>query len=499
MCPLQKQPKTHSQPAYLLTALIAALILSSVNTPASAAEVESIHIFSTHGDIGGFQGDCNFEINRKEKNYQGKLVQFDMSWNVEELQRRGLVPTPFEGITDKELIHFVTNHKQITENMPVDAEKIEHLLQIIRAEPIPKLDIAQFGLTQEWLRENAIEALEKKLKDFKPDEFPDIEIKKKELVPELIKQKHIHLYYSGKWTDDHPIIKLTVHFNDGKTLKINSKAQHTYMVPWQIETESQTIKSYDLRITKAINKILPPRCPAFEKIAKAKKDFFYHDVWEDALSDMSMYIFHEKKLKALGDQISPVSEHFTILNSLITDSECCGKTENEDWDATLLPKAGPKNIFVNWSAPIHKGKLDLTGYTIEKVNSYIDRMTSIPWLKNFMDEYPDYEYSISFKRGRSVSESWYQNYFLKKFEKRADYGWPPLNRPYSEDIVHFEIRVDRFVYSSWLVFPDQNMVLNGYLGNPVLKWDLNDIKKGLSKSGYKGGLTISPSGEILSY
>ncbi len=456
--------------------------------------MESIHIKTTHYTLWALAdgGDCQFTVKRTDAGYKGKLDLFDPIRNLEELQRQGLVPKPMKKITDKKLTHFIMNHREVKDNLPIENEKIERLMQAIQSEPIPKLDTGQFGLSKQWLKENARVAMEERLKHLSTDDFPNLETEKEKLYPQLLDLKHLAEYYEGGWTDDNPKIEITIRLSDGNTLQVNSKSQHAYMIPWKIEDQSQTVKTFNIHIAKALNKIIPSQCQAYERIAPDIRELFFTRVWYEPIINFEDNLHQKKKLNDLGDQILPVTQQYNIVQSRIY-GECCGKTEIEEWTVKLQDKAGPKNFFIELEAPIKKGKLDLTQYSPEKIKQFRDQIDSIPWLKTFMEKHPEYEYSININQGCSISKKRYQ--YFRKY-----YGWPVLDKPYSSDIVSFEAELDeRYNNSHWLIFPDKNMVLISYTGNPILKWKREDIDPDLTDSGYKGGLTISPEGEILHY
>jgi hypothetical protein len=445
MLPFKKKPNTLALSQHLLVALILVTLLTCGNPPAFAAEVKSISIFSTHGTIGGYQSECNYKIIRTERGYKGNLAHFDINWNIEELQRRGLAPTPFESFTDKKLMHFVMNHREITDDIPVANNKIKKFMESLQAEPIQKLDMDQLGITKQWLEEKAeaaldIDVLQKRLNKNATPERPDLKLLEFFDFP-LIKQWLLHRmtdlsrttavlkrHYQEPWYDDYPEIKVEIVFNNGERMSVASKGQHAYMIPWEIKKKTTSFKTFDIRISQGLVQILPPQCPAFEKINTNFLKLFKDRFWDEYIGSLLATVYADKVLEK---QISPIKKHFTILSSRLAHDWISkeGKSIPVQWEAKFIQNQAPQNLFVKFSAKIKEGKTDLTKYSPEKINHYLNQVLSVPWLKTFIEEHPYHDFFLEFENGRSTNPEWYGKTVKKCGTYRlrmARFGFPSL-------------------------------------------------------------------------
>jgi hypothetical protein len=453
---------------------------------AFAETVETIYIQSNEKGWG--ERKCDYKIIRTDNGYKEKVTLLDPSSNIKELIQKGVLKPDFESI-NKKLSDQIMNDKRVFDDIDIKKEVVSNLVLALQANPVKELDFGQFGITEKWLTTKAEAFLNEELKKYSSDEFPNLKSKRGHLLETLTNLpnsiRKLKRYYAYGWTDDHPDLKVTIIFANGKKIILTSEDQHAFMIPWEIQKNQNSYQTYDIRISQALGPLLHSKCANYKRVNVNLADLFRQRIWEDPVYFFRTTLSSEK---ALEDQILPLTKDFLIQESYIA-TEYGPNGGRDVWRAKLKNKNWPLNIFVNFSTVVNGKKLDFTGFSAKKIEKYVQHILSIPWLKNFINDNPFYTFSIGYEKGYSIAQRRY-NWAIKNLEKKHDFKWGSLDPSYSDEIVYLNVVNEVYGDSGWLIFPDKTMILANSRGSEILKWHTNNVDIG-------PGSRVSPSGELI--
>ena len=212
---------------HALTAILLCLLLSTVTALAQNRSVDQIRIVSSWTGLGvGKQG--------------------------------GLVITRKAGA-------------YLSDGVKVPEELIANLLSAIDAPVMAKPNLANLGITQEWLDANA----EKAVMEYAGAYFSGANKNQQALYfssfkdPKFIEEKVLPRLYGSRHTDDYPEVDIEITESHGRSIKVSSKAQQQFMLPWTIIRDGMELKTYNASIARAVASLMPDKFANKERLAGA--------------------------------------------------------------------------------------------------------------------------------------------------------------------------------------------------------------------------------------
>ncbi len=478
---------------YLLLPLVLFLNSNSADK-AYGATVETIKIKSISHRFHQGKEACDYEIRRTANGYKPQLAVLDIIRNKQTL----------DPAQEKNYQHSLEHTKQVLDvsSITISSKSVEEFVDTINAPPYEKLDLRQLGITKEWLVPLAKRKIDTDTKNYSIQDIPDVEFYKsyhlKRLTDLEFTHRRLKYYFDSVWWHDDPSITVEILFDNGETIKLSSIAKHMYMVPWTIEKNNKTITNYNVEISKALGKLLHPKCANHYRVhvdlAKAIEQIVWKgDIRKPWHSDLSKTL---RSLKTLGDEVSSIKQEFRILESYIRTKEYTGK--DDQWTAKLNHQKWPSNLAVNYSTVIENGKPNLGDYFPEAIKKIGDKVLTVPWLAQYIREHPFYLFSIEYEKGLSLTQSQYSE-IMQWFHELPNGEWMNQNYPYSEEVVLIIVSEEMKGFSKWLIFPDKTMALAGYLGNKAMKWTTRKEITYVTFIEFLGptGIRVSPEGELL--
>lgn len=451
-------------------------IFFTTSTPTWSAEVVSISITSSQSGLNG-KTTGKIQIDRTPFGYVGNL----------DIQHVG---PPIR----KKLEEF--------KEFPVPTEYIKNFQNSLQTDPINKLDLNQFNITQEWIRKRLEEALDIDFKKYSLEEYPTLETRRALILDRLVDVKKTRLklqrHYKSEWFDDYPKVEVLVNLNDGNSIALHSKAQHLFMLPWTIKRNDKTAITYDIEISKALSKILTENIMNYQRI-KGDSKFLRSFIWIFDISPSHQILWAERDF---GNQLGPIYREFYVGEADVssrTEGSCC--KENNGPQKRLFLSLGhknwPDNLMAGIKLPVNQNKLDWTHYSTKIILKDADHLLGIPWLKKHMGTFPLANFRFTYyDKGLSIDSKSLKK-TLSKLKGKKNFEWKERDFPYSEDIISLIIRDSYSHWSSWLVFPDKTILVVSAKGNSELKGAAEPFSDHLKVWSDLTGKLISPSGEIM--
>jgi hypothetical protein len=468
---------TKAQKTFLISLFF---VFFAIAAPAWSAEVVSISITSSQSGLNG-KTTGKIQIERTSSGYVGNL--------------------------DIRHVGSIRKKNEEFEEFPVPTKYIKRFQKSLQANSIPKLDLNQLNITQEWIRKRIEEALEIDFKKYSPKEYLTLESRKALILDRLVDVKKTLLklqrHYKSEWFDDYPKVEVLVKLDDGNSISLYSKAQHLFMIPWTIKKNNKTAITYDIEISKALSEILTENLMNYQRI-KGSAKFLRSFIWIFDISPSHQTLWAERDF---GNQLGPIYKDFIIIDadvSSITSDPCCNDSCCEENDGpfkkiylSIGHKTWSDNLMAGIRLPIKQDKLDWTDYSVQKISKHADHLLSIPWLREYMATYPLANFAFTYyDKGLSIDSKSFKN-TLSKLKEKKDFEWSEKDFPYSEDIISLNIRDLYSHWASWLVFPDKTILVISATGNPDLNGATVPFSAHLKVWSDLSGARISPEGEIM--
>jgi len=411
------------------------------------------------------------------------------------------------GVPQRYQVHIVRKSTgYFAGDKKVDGQLIENLLQALSSPAVPELDLDNLGITQAWLDANA----ERGVREYAdvvysaaaPNQqalylstFKDVAFMKR-LLPSL---------YGGMWTDDYPWVEVDVIKKDGQKLVVRSEAQQLFMLPWEVTNDGRKIKTWNAEISRSVVALLPVKATNRDRLSGARLPSVLADAVLRSIEDKWNLLNVENKvgkyLRELQGSFEVESAEINSYHNVDFGKEWVnGAAGAENLQAVLKRSDLPPGFQIGLVLPYESGEVRGVNTFIGNANHYIDRVLSIPWLKDFIRSNSRMGFELRFVSDRSFSAKAMQIFasdmrlkgkesLVKEVEKVQEgisllaVGWK-YNRDY------------------WLVLPDNRIVLwrfNMYRG-PV-KWEaLKSASWDCSKYQDKCvGAIISPDGSVTEH
>lgn len=166
------------------------------------------------------------------------------------------------GVVETNLTLIRSNGLFVGADHGVPEAAVSNLLAVMGLPPREKMDPANLGLTPEWLetnRDRVLTAFGGKRNDAI---FPLASPRQRAWLTNALLDldflgEVIRSSVNTHWTDDYPEIHLGFSRGDREVARVESWAQHTFMVPWAVVWGTNRHTTYDAEISRAVANLLP--------------------------------------------------------------------------------------------------------------------------------------------------------------------------------------------------------------------------------------------------
>ncbi|HUK86258.1 MAG TPA: hypothetical protein VLT85_01225 [Terriglobales bacterium] len=349
----------------------------------------------------------------------------------------------------------------------VDGAAVEALRQALEAPPLASLNLENLGLTQSWLIHNASPALEDYAKDRDVTPRQRTFFLNKFLSVQAMKP-HLLAVFGGGWTDDFPEVKVVVTLSSGEMLRISSKEQPIFMLPWGVESPEGPFVTYNADISRAIAALLPKGAANRDRLAGTRlRAVIANRLVQDSWSEWNQLEAEDTS----GPGLSEIEARFTIRETegrYLSSVDVDGRAS---WNAKLTDKRLPASMVIGVSLPVDEdGRLKDVEPLLTKVDSYEALALSPVWFRMYLVTNPKTEVEIRFVRDRSLSLKAGED-LLNDLRKHGKESVARELEAQQERCVFLEVNdKGEGRWSRWVVLPDGRMVLWHFQGGSVLNW-----------------------------
>jgi len=366
----------------------------------------------------------------------------------------------------------------LADGVQVPDELIANLLSAIGAPVVTEPNLANLGITQEWLAANA----EKGIKEYAAEYFSLAAPNQQALYfssfkdPILI-ERVLPWLFNVVHSDDFPEAEIEITETDGRVIKVSSKAQSLFMLPWVISRDGKELKNYNANIGRAVASLMPDKFANKGRLAGDSLEYELAKAVMDEIEDRWEMLNVENKARPYLDQLR---ERFTVTtaennpyhNVDYGQPPVNGVSREINLHANLRRPDFPENFSISVVLPFKDGKVENVDGFLNSVELYKGLALSVDWLNGYLTNHHNVQVELRFVNDRSFSEK-----AMKRFAKDMGRYQSLVNEVAAaqKDICLLWVGG---MYSSaqWLILPDKRMVIWSHQGrDSLLKWKPGDF------------------------
>ncbi len=341
----------------------------------------------------------------------------------------------------------------------IDARLVEALSTALHEPEITKPDLANLGITQEWLEQQSSKEYPGSFVYSAPNQrvlykssftsLPVIE----QVVPEL---------FNFSRSDDYPGIEVVVTFDDGNTLSASSDSQYLFMLPWKVKGSSGTVSTYNADISRAVAALMPRKAANRYRIAgEGLASDLGEAVREHIKPDLELLDAENRASDALamlrtkyvveGAEINPYHD---VAYGLEWTSH---QPHEENLHAVLRQGSFPKGFYEDAILLYNDGKVLGTEDFLQNAGKYEKLALSVPWLNSLLSKYPALAVSVLWVHDRSFSEK-AMGIFAADMDILEKGALASEVRAEENEVALITVNYGDY----WLILPDKRMILWRY-------------------------------------
>jgi hypothetical protein len=377
----------------------------------------------------------------------------------------------------------------LRDGKPIAAAQVEALVNALEAHRIPKPEMANLGVTLEWLKER-LPLVETEM----PDTFLDATATQKQLFersftdPDRMAKVVPHLFFCCT-LDAYPFAEVEIDFEDGSKLSASSHSSNVFMIPWELngKHEKGTIDdhdgtfyygTYNAEISRAVSALLPAK--------SVNKDRLIGEWLETLLAEKLIGQFKDQwnmlgVESRAGDALAVLRASYTVVQADISPdySEEFGdsgtaKGSHETNLAVNVHKASfPPNLSERLNLLFDRNKVEGLDEFLKTGGKYEALVLSVPWLNDYLREHPNEPAFLFYVHQTSFNDDAMQTF-------AAD-----MTASGREDLIErvraqqAQIALVSIQGTDLLIFPDRHTMLWRYIiPSELLKWTAADFPPG---------------------
>jgi WG containing repeat len=384
----------------------------------------------------------------------------------------------------------------------IDPGLLGSLETAVKEPDIPKINLANLGITPEWLVRNHAGP------NTKYQGGPEIRAQNQRALyeqkfedPSFITPLLSAVYTSGFHTDDYPSVQVQFTFEDGSIATVSSHSQQPFMLPWKVEFGGTTHTTYNANISRALTAMLPEDTVNRPRIAgEGLLDILREAVDRALESDLDGLDADNRAGAALAE----LKKYYSVGEPKIDQyhdvefgNDWEGKLPHQtNLHVTLRKNSFPPNVSDAVVLLYEQGQVKGVEEFLKTAGKYEDLALSVPWLNQFIHDNPKLPVEISYVHNASFGDKAMRT-FAGDMKARGRDDLVEQVRAQQSQIVLLTISG-----SYWLLFPDKHMMLWRYETKwGLLKWKPEDFPPGecadyQTNDGGCSGREVTPEGVL---
>lgn len=366
------------------------------------------------------------------------------------------------------------------DGIKIEEKLIQNLFRAINEPTIYKPTISNFGITKEWLEENA----ENGFDEYASESFKNAAPNQQALYyssfknPKFI-QSILPDIYNYSWSHDYPQVDVELLTETGSSIKVHSRNQQTFMLPLLIQKGKRKFKTYNANISRSIAAFLPENHYNKRRLSGENLNSVLSNIVMSAIENDWELLNAENNA---GEDLKKIRTKFIVKTGDINNYHNInygvawdtGEPREANLHLTLKRKEFPSYFSIGAVLPFD-WRMKTTGDLLNKSDKYIKLSLSVTWLNQFLNKHPETEVELRFVGSSSISQKAIKSFVedMKELGKKQLANEVLKNQA---DVSLLKIGDKYFNYAYWIVLPSRKMILwrnAGQIG--LLKWKLSNF------------------------
>ncbi len=367
--------------------------------------------------------------------------------------------------------------------------------------PSQQVDPANLGLDVAWVKNNRERLLQHFAGKSGEGLFPNASARQRAwltnaLADQVFLEKCLQAQFDGFWTDDYPRLELRFDKDDGRTvehvLRISSRSQHPFMLPWQVSDGNTVSSNFDAGISRAIAELLPPGFLLRDRLSRDLLGMVTGEFLR--LGEVYKYIRKSTLEETLGPEAERALQESGLQNCRIHGDN--PQVFPNRFQATLHLTNWPERLTVPIQTGIAGGVITNLPNLLKNAETKIAPLLKWDWLLLRLKSSRDV--SIEVDTDRSPDHQWLRGHI----EKAGLGAFYARIQPALHPALGVMLREGRNRASYWAILEDGRYLLYGFSGKGVLDWKPDELGyRGPSRaldslSIHRVGVFVSADGKI---
>jgi len=352
---------------------------------------------------------------------------------------------------------------------PVDSKLVDNLVAALAAPLIAKPELANLGITPEWLKTQIVPA-----EDRMQGAFPDALSTQKKLFegsltdPRFVAKVLPDLFNFTRF-DDYPFVHVQVSFKDGSKVTANSRSYYAFQIPWKIGEDTNRA-TFNADLSRAVSSLMPPRTANKERLDGMDIGFELAEAVMTRIEPQWKMLGVEGRS---GGALNALRAAYTVERADINSYHSAeyGKSWEEkgphesNLDATLHKAGFPPNFRENAILLDDQGQVQGVEAFLKSASRYEQLALSVQWLVDALRSNPKVNAFLFYVHGQSFSDKAMRSFTLDmKARGREDL----VEKVRAQQAEIALVKIDG---ADWLIFPDKHTILWRYsMPSGLLKW-----------------------------
>ena len=363
--------------------------------------------------------------------------------------------------------------KFLSNGRPVSTLQVQSLVDALSAPPLPEPDMANLGITYEWLTSK----VESQRPRVRARTASQEKLFQKSFANLNLAANVLPSVFLSEISDVSAFCKVEIVFDDGSKLSAESYSYSAFMLPWSMKGRRFT---YNADISRAIAALLPAE--------SVNKSTLAGDELASYLAFLVMgSIEREWNLLAeerAGDALKTLRTAYEVITAELTPYllreygtyAYLDALEEIDLHATVRRYSFPPNVTDALVLRYADKKVEGVDAFLKSAANYEDLALSVPWLNGYIRDNPHAAVRISYIHDKSFGDN-AMGVFAADMKLLGREDLIEQVKSQQAGIALLLIN-DTNTESHWLLFPDKHMMLWRYAGSSrLLKWTPKDFRK----------------------
>src|SRR5260370_9792582 len=175
------------------------------------------------------------------------MVATELSFGADAAVRQIQIESQWGGLGTPESTELIIHQHDGTYSLGrkrIDATAVAALLNALREDAVAKPELANLGMTHEWLSANASETLASNSGSFWGALPEQKSLYRNSFTDPTVMARVVPSLFRYAKDDDYPSAKIVVTFEDGSTITASTSSYYLMMLPWEVKFDGRSAKTW---------------------------------------------------------------------------------------------------------------------------------------------------------------------------------------------------------------------------------------------------------------